>query len=160
MNKIILSFIKRTVIYPLIVGYLTYFLSMEVDPELKAITIEMLYSFNDSNALYFNVHIPDSVFIAIYYYSFGYIYGLISTAFGVRKFRTKKIRLGIFLSLLVFSTKISLSLYHAVYGPLILLIDVIVCSVRVAIIKRRKSKRVARNKFSFEDDLYYEESHR
>lgn len=160
MNKITLSFIKRTVIYPLIVGYLTYFLAMEVDPELKANTLEMLYSFNDSSEMYFHIKIPDSIFVAVFFYFFGYIYGLISTVFGVRKFRSKGIRLGIFLSLLVWCTKISLSLFHAMFGPLILLLDVFVSFIRVAIIKRRKSKRAARNQFSFEDDLYYEESHR
>ena len=166
MNSLTKSFLKRTVLYPALIGSLAYYFvtnyfilnSSDIDPLAFP---KMLTDFFEG-ILY--IDISEEVGTIIYFYLFGYLYGLISLVFSLRKFSLRGFRLGIIPGVFWFITsctlKIGSIILNIMFGPAILLIDIIVSTIRITIIKKRKTKLVARDSFLFKDNLYHEDGHR
>ncbi len=166
MTSLTKSFLKRTVLYPVLIGSLAYYFitnyfilsSSDIDPLAFP---KMLTDFFEE-ILY--IDISEKVGTIIYFYFFGYLYGLISMVFSLRKLSLKGFRFGVIPGVFWFITsctiKIGSIILNIMFVPAILLIDIIVSTIRVKLIKKRKSKLIARDSFSFENNLYYEDGHR
>lgn len=163
MTSLLKSFFTRTVLYPIIAGTLFYYLLISFfssTPDSLALPKMISENFMD---VYF-IKLPEKVGTVLFFYFFGYLSGLASLVFSLRKLSFNGFKYGILPGALwlIFSIslKITLIITNIIFAPAILLIDVIVSTVRITIFKRRESQRAVPNQFSFQDDLNYEESHR
>ena len=115
--------IKRYALYPSVVGYLAYSYFRN--------TFNYEYGTDFFLVKPFTSMIPldglsDQFYYAITFYLFGYMYGLISSVYGVRKFKR-----GIVLSLMIWVSKIVVTMVVLPLSPLVFVINIFVSAYQV-----------------------------